>query len=100
MRLGIDGVEPRGPAEAAGLRVGDTITEWNGKAVTWADVASLQNLPPGEKVKFRVERDGEQLSISYALGTATRMRYSISEIPHPSSRQRRIREGILRGVTD
>ena len=100
MRLGVAWVEPGGPAEAAGLRVGDTITEWNGKAATWADVASLQNLPPGEKVTFRVERDGEKLAISYALGTATRMRYSISEIPHASSRQRRIREGILRGVTD
>jgi predicted metalloprotease with PDZ domain len=100
MRLGVAWVEPGGRAEAAGLRAGDTITEWNGKAVTWADVASLQNLPPGEKVAFRVDRDGEKLAISYGLGTATRMRYSISEMPHPSSRQRRIREGILRGVTD
>jgi predicted metalloprotease with PDZ domain len=100
MRLGVAWVEPGGRAEAAGLRAGDTITEWNGKAVTWADVASLQNLPPGEKVAFRVDRDGEKLAISYGLGTATRMRYSISEMPHPSSRQRRIREGIMRGVTD
>jgi len=100
MRLGVAWVEPGGPAEAAGLRVGDTITEWNGKAATWADVASLQNLSPGEKVTFRVDRDGEKVAISYALGTATRMRYSISEMPHPTSRQRRIREGILRGSTD
>lgn len=28
------------------------------------------------------------------------VRYSISETPHPSDRQRRIREGILRGTTD
>ncbi len=75
MRLGVAGVEPGGPAQAAGLRVGDTITEWNGKAATWADVASLQDLPPGERVRFRVEREGEKLTISYALGTATRMRY-------------------------
>ena len=100
MRLGVAWVEPGGPAEAAGLRVGDTVVEWNGKAATWADVAALQNLSPGEKVALRVERDGEKLTISYALGTATRMRYSISEIPHASSRQRRIREGLLRGVTD
>lgn len=100
MRLGIAAVELGGPAQAAGLRVGDTITEWNGKPATWADVALMQALPPGEKVTFRVERDGEKLAISYALGTAARMRYSISEMPHPSSRQRRIREGILRGSTD
>ena len=100
MRLGVAWVEPGGPAEAAGLRVGDTVVEWNGKAATWADVAALQNLSPGEKVALRVERDGEKLTISYALGTATRMRYSISEIPHASSRQRRIREGLLRGSTD
>ncbi len=100
MRLGVAWVEPGGPAEAAGLRVGDTIAEWDGKAATWADVASLQNLAPGEKVAFLVDREGEKLAISYALGTATRKRYSISEMPHPSSRQRRIREGILRGSTD
>ncbi len=38
----------------------------------------------------------DQKSLGAQLGTM----YTITEINHPSERQRRIREGMLRGTTD
>jgi len=98
--LGVASVELGGPADAAGLRPGDTIVEWNGRAVTWTDVGALEVLPPGETVTFQIERRGERHSITYQVGTLAATRYSVVESPHASERQRRIRKGMLRGETD
>ena len=38
----------------------------------------------------------DQKSLGAQVGTM----YTITEIEHPSERQRRIREGMLRGMTD
>lgn len=86
-------------AEAAGLRQGDILTELNGRAMPRGRAALPRDLAPGQAVSLRVSRGGKNLDISYALGARDDTRYSIAEAPHPTEKQRRIREGILRGAT-
>ncbi len=61
-------VDAGGPAEQAGLRVGDVITHWDGFAVD--DAAVLARLPrkrAGDTLHLTVERHGEvlQLALTY-----------------------------------
>ncbi|MBX7097895.1 MAG: trypsin-like peptidase domain-containing protein [Myxococcaceae bacterium] len=60
-----------GPAERAGLKVGDRVTALSGKpANTFQQLSRLLSaLPPGAVVVMSVVRDGEALEITATLGT-------------------------------
>ena len=62
-------VEPNSPGAKAGLKVGDVITELNGKSV--ADSGSLQvevgQQQPGTKLQLNVLREGKPVSLSVTL---------------------------------
>jgi predicted metalloprotease with PDZ domain len=89
------------PAEAAGLQKGDVLLGMNGEGLPRNIRGWLRDHHAGEIVKLRVRRDGEEKEISYALGEGDGDRhYSIAESPNPTDKQRRIREGMLRGTTD
>lgn len=62
-------IEREGPAEAAGLRVGDVITRINERAMTGVAVfrSMITNIPPGETVNVEVLRDGEPKEIKVTL---------------------------------
>jgi hypothetical protein len=62
---------PGGPAEQAGLRVGDIIVAVDGKSTGDAEAVgpAVRNLPPGQRVELRVLRDGKQLSLHVVTGT-------------------------------
>ena len=53
------------PAKVAGLRVGDTITSFNGKPVsTWTEfTTAIKNTAPGTAVSLVVKRDGQTLTL-------------------------------------
>ena len=57
-------------AAQAGLRVGDLVTQFEGKpAKSYRDmVLAIQTKKPGEKIKLRVERGKENLDIEATLG--------------------------------
>lgn len=72
----VAGVSPNGPAAAAGVAIGDVITEIDGAAL--ADprptgrgrrspsqllVAQMRNVEPGEAVKLTVVRDGDEREV-------------------------------------
>jgi membrane-associated protease RseP (regulator of RpoE activity) len=80
-RLGIEGkmhpkglmaafVDPNSPAARAGLEPQDVIVELAGQAIP--DVVTYREalipLKPGEKVKMKVWRDGETMSVAVQLG--------------------------------
>jgi serine protease Do len=64
-------VENDSPADKAGLKVGDVITELNNKEVN--DAGELQMLvgqkEPGTKIDLRVMRDGKPQNVAVTLGT-------------------------------
>jgi serine protease Do len=62
-------VEPNSPGANAGLKVGDVITEFNGKKVEDAGQlqANVSQAKPGEKVTLAILRDGKQQSVPVTL---------------------------------
>ncbi len=71
----VGGVNPKTPAEKAGLRAGDVITEFNGKPIRDSRHLKLQvaQTRPGETVPLKVVRDGKtktiQLTVKELPGT-------------------------------
>lgn len=57
------------PAAAAGLKVGDTVVAFDGKAVSnWTDLGNLiKNAKPGSDVSVTVRRDGQLLTLHSVL---------------------------------
>jgi serine protease DegS len=65
----ITGVMPDGPAQKAGLKPGDVITEINGQRI--ADTRTLLDIisgnRPGTELKFKLWRDGDTASLTATL---------------------------------
>ena len=60
-----------GPAEKAGVKVGDILVSMDGKAVT--NVTLMLNmislLPPGSTARFRFLRDANEVELPIVIGT-------------------------------
>ncbi|MFC0629127.1 S1C family serine protease [Kribbella deserti] len=69
----VSGVNPASPAQKAGLRTGDVITEIEGKAVTSAEalIVAIRAHQPGENVRLSYQRDGQTRQVSVKLGQQT-----------------------------
>jgi predicted metalloprotease with PDZ domain len=93
-------VDEGSAADSAGLRAGDVILQLNGQEPPRGRRGFLRDLHPGDTANLRVNRDGQGIDISFVLGVRDQARYSIVEMPHPTDKQRRIREGFLRGTTN
>lgn len=80
------------PAEKAGLKRGDLIIDFDGKAVE--DPAHLRNLvaqkAPGTKVRIKVIRDGKERSLSATLGEFKERKTEKAKVE---------RENVLNGVS-
>ena len=68
----VTSVSPDSAADKAGVKVGDVITSFNGKAIE--GVRELRNrvgdVAPGAKVKLVVKREGKDLNLTAAIGKA------------------------------
>lgn len=66
----VEGFSATSGASKAGLKIGDSIFEMNGKPVIGADAlrAMLEDSKPGEKVKLKVRRKTEELDFTVTLG--------------------------------
>ncbi len=96
----VTSLDPGSSAGEAGLKEGDVLTTLNGEAFPRAPERWLRDHPAEERVTVKVQRGGEEKQISFPLGRQTDAIYQITEIASPTERQRRIREGILRGITN
>jgi predicted metalloprotease with PDZ domain len=91
-------VDDDSPAEKAGLRAGDIISQFNGKKVTAADDLkdALDDLKEGEDAKLTVLRHGKQQQITAhpeqrSMHNLPELR-ALRELPDMSELQDRLRE--------
>lgn len=96
----VSALELGSAAEAAGLRNGDIVLSPRDKSGPEDFAEFLRSRMAGDPVTFRVRRDGQEIEISFLVGSRENRHYAVVEVPHASERQRRIREGILRGATN
>ena len=94
-QVNVVSVKPRGAADRAGIRVGDSVVSINGEAHFWLD-----DHQPGETIKVVISRSGQEKKISLTLGAQTVQTFRVMELQNVTDKQRRIREGMLRGTTD
>lgn len=65
-------VTPGGPADAAGLRTGDVITQLQGRDTTDSTelVVAIRSYAPGESVTLTFERGGQSRTVTLVLGAS------------------------------
>jgi serine protease Do len=66
----VSSVEPKGPAEAAGVQPGDVITNFNGEAIKrWSDLPRIVgDVKPGTSATLQVWRKGKTLKLDVKVG--------------------------------
>jgi predicted metalloprotease with PDZ domain len=95
----IGAVDRDSGASEAGLKEGDVLTQLNGETFPRVPERWLRDHQPDERVTVKIQRGGEAMDFSFPLSRLTDSTYQITEIASPTERQRRIRNGILRGIT-
>src|ERR1700678_203571 len=98
--VAISQVVPGGPAESAGLKPGDVVLSLNSQPPPRFFPGWLRDQTPGALISLHIQRDAKESDVAYRLGTVEQKRFSIIESSHPTEKQKRIREGWLRGQTD
>ncbi|MFD0683157.1 S1C family serine protease [Actinomadura fibrosa] len=74
MQQPVNGQEPvtkGGPADKAGLKAGDVITQLDGKPIEDATdlIAQIRSRAPGDKVKVTYQRSGKEATVEVTLGS-------------------------------
>ncbi len=93
-------VEPGSAAQQAGVREGDLLSELDGSPFPRSADRWLREHGAGERVRLRLRRNGDEREVSFALGERQERTYEIEEAGTPTEKQRRILEGLVRGMTD
>ncbi|PRW91537.1 zinc metallopeptidase RseP [Pseudomonas simiae] len=61
-------LDPKGPAQAAGLKTGDRLLALDGQPLgDWQQVVDLVRVRPDTKIMLKVERDGAQIDVPVTL---------------------------------
>jgi predicted metalloprotease with PDZ domain len=85
------------PVEAAGVRIGDTLTAIDDREYLGDLQSYLDGHKPGETVVFHFLSRGRVLSVKVVLKTSNRLKYSVVDLPRVSPEQRAQRAAWLIG---
>jgi predicted metalloprotease with PDZ domain len=96
--MSVGAVTPGSGAEHAGLRVGDTIVELQGKTAGQESRQELARLNPGDtlSVKVRSRRAGER-ELKWKVGSRQEISYEVKDVVQVTSQQRARRVAWLKG---
>jgi predicted metalloprotease with PDZ domain len=97
--LTVQEVDPESAAAQAGLQASDAILNWNGSDPPRNPERWLASQKPGTKLRLGVQREDKQLSLEFPIGEAIEVFYLVADDSHASEKARRIRDGLLRGIT-
>jgi predicted metalloprotease with PDZ domain len=97
--LVVRGVDPEGPAEKAGLQADDVIASWNGAEPPRNPAHWASGQRKGSQLRLVVHRDEKNITIEFPLAEVAEISYRLTEDERASEKAKRIREGLLRGVT-
>ena len=93
-------VTPESAADAAGLRPGDVLLTLNGQPMPRYLPGWLRDQKPGESLTLHVQRENNYLDLTFTLAAIDLNKFSLVEIPGATEKQKRIRDGWLKGKTD
>lgn len=96
----VESVQADSSARQAGVQSGDVLDALNGQPIPRYLGRWLNQQSPGDPVKLRLRRGGQEKEVTFTLGSRSEQVFQISEMPKASEKQRRIREGLLQGKTN
>jgi predicted metalloprotease with PDZ domain len=96
----VESVYEDSSARQAGVQSGDVLDALNGQPVPRFLGRWLNQQSPGDQVKLRLRRGGQEKEVTFTLGSRSEQVFRVQEMPGASEKQRRIREGLLQGKTD
>ncbi len=96
--MSVGAVSPGGEAEHAGLQVGDTIVELQGKPAGQESRQELSRLNPGETLVVKVRsRRGTERELKWKIGSRQEISYEIKDLDQLTDQQRARRIAWLKG---
>jgi predicted metalloprotease with PDZ domain len=103
--LHVTQVIPESSAAAAGVQPGDQLISvggFNADDPNWTEKFRTRytRMPEGTELPVVVRRAGAEQTLTARLRFVARVDSHLTEDPRPSAKARRIREGLLRGVTE
>src|SRR5208282_3127167 len=95
--MSVGAVTPGSEADHAGLQVGDTILELQGKPVGQESREELARLGPGEALTMKVRsRRGGERELKWKVGSRQEILYTVTELDQVTASQRARRVAWLR----
>jgi len=96
--MSVVAVTPGGEAERAGLEVGDTITELQGKPAGEESRQQLARLRPGDTLAVKVRpRRGAERELKWKVAGREEISYEVKDLEHVTPAQRARRTAWLKG---
>jgi predicted metalloprotease with PDZ domain len=93
----VEWVSPGGEAEKAGLQVGDTITQLEGKAVGQESREDLSRLHAGDTIVARVRHHGAEHELKWKMAAREDTSYQVKDLDPLAAEQRARRTAWLKG---